>query len=161
MYRIKLSQFEMFNSTDIKMKNTLPCLIIDFSRDLTVMKTHCYDLLTLCRDFKKQIIDGIREDFKDIDSDMNDDYQKSMTIREHLNRKDQFIKDAEELIKTVTSFYDQISSFITLPQNELDAKLNLWNEDYHSYQISYKEIVLEYEGVYGMTTRYYEFDMSK
>merc|ERR1712012_188919 len=133
--RIKLSQFEMFNQVDMKVKNTLPCLIIDFSRDLTILKTHCYDLLTLSRDFKKQIIDSIREDFKEIDSDMNDDYQKSMTIREHLNRKDQFIKDADILIKTVEAFYDQITSFITLPENELEAKLVAWNDEYHQHQL--------------------------
>ena len=142
------------------MKSVLPCLIINLSRDQTLIKSHCYDLLTLCRDFKKQIIDGIREDFKEIDSDMNDDYQKSMTIREHLNRKDQFIKEADELIKIVSSFYDQLTSFITVPEDELESRLNAWNEEYHRYQIAYRDIVRDYEGMYGMTNRVYEFEAS-
>ena len=150
----------MFKSNEMTMKSVLPCLIINLSRDQTLIKSHCYDLLTLCRDFKKQIIDGIREDFKEIDSDMNDDYQKSMTIREHLNRKDQFIKEADELIKIVSSFYDQLTSFITVPEDELESRLNAWNEEYHRYQIAYRDIVRDYEGMYGMTNRVYEFEAS-
>ena len=157
---MKISQLEMFKMSEMSSKSVLPCLIINLSRDQTLIKSHCYDLLTLCRDFKKQIIDGIREDFKEIDSDMNDDYQKSMTIREHLNRKDQFIKEAEELIKIVTSFYDQLTSFITIPEDELQSRLSAWNEEYHRYQIAYRDIVRDYEGIYGMTNRVYEFESS-
>ena len=97
--RMRLTHLEMFKTSGLEIQDSLPCLVINMSRSYVLIKTHCTDLLGLCSEFKQQIIEGIREDFKEINHDMSDNYEKSMIIREHLNRKDQYIKRIEELIK--------------------------------------------------------------
>jgi len=98
--RIRITQLEMMKVSQMSVSQVeLPCLVVNLSRDQTLIETHSSDLLQLCKDFKKTIIDGIREDFKEINHDMSDNYEKSMIIREHLNKKDAFIKRIDDLIK--------------------------------------------------------------
>ena len=148
--RKKIIHLEKFKSSETLVQTTLPCLIVNLSRSQTQIKTHCSDLLELCTELKNKIIEGIREDFREINHNMGDNYDKSMIIRENLNRKDKIIKRIDELIKLLTSFHELMFSFTTLSEAELQSRLSTWNEDYHKHQVTYKDILGEYESMYGV-----------
>lgn len=124
------------------------CFGLEIIRTQMLIKTHTTDLLALCKKFKQTIIDGIRNDFQSINSGNSDDYEKSMIIREHLNKKDHSIKRIDELIKIVTNLYED-SCLTSHSGSELEIKLAKWNQDYNIYTETYKDIVKEYERIFG------------
>ena len=126
----------------------LPCFSANLVRTQVVVKTHSTDLLAVCKRFKQFIIDGIKNDFQTINSGSSDDYEKSMIIREHLNKKDNSIKRIDELIRLVTALYDDASN-PSYSGPVLENKLLSWNQDYNRHTDTYKDIVKEYEKIFG------------
>merc|ERR1712150_31796 len=123
-------------------------------REMSLIETHSSDILVLCKELKQTIIDGIREDFKEINHDMNDNYEKSMIIREHLNKKDAYIKRIDDLIKLLQAFYESVMSSSYLSEGELRNRLSTWNEEYHNFQVTYKDVRREYDSIYGGKIEY-------